>query len=549
MDQKQDRVVVIGGRVGGNLAAAYLKRKNPDLDVLVVDRPNNRPPLVGESTIEGTTLFLHECGLSKLLQEKHFHKFGLTFYFKMDPKNPSDRRYAIHEEPAIPPLPAALVNRWTFDRDVRALNEENGVRYVNGVVQDVDVKRGGHRVKYKDDAGKEHEVEARWIVDASGRHRVLGKKLDLHEKNEYQRCTYFFRLADFDRQILLDLNKEMRSKYPSMREQIAYDPYFVTHHFMGDGNWIWLIPCASEDGSPLISIGITYRPDVYPYGTVKNHDDFLANVDKEHPVVTALVRSGRVIEDGGRADTNVLINYMYHTKQHHSRDGWFVVGDAANAVDPLYSSGMFLISIEVMQANAIITADRKGTLTDEYVHDLDMMISTLYRRAQTIISRHYEVMADPVQSAARMHWMTTIYFYFGLPFFMCNYHIDPVGVKLMTKLMLDSEKSEKSAWELFGTASQKLGKVEPEDVFNWYNDTINYRLITDKENELPLHLARLSFLNARMRLATLKNASWQTTPRQVADLARDVTQGVLLRTLFRGASLKKSDGFRKLLGV
>lgn len=540
---QQERIVIVGGRVAGNLAAAYLKRQHPDLDVLVIDRPDKPPPMVGESTIEGTTLFLHNCGLSRLLQEKHFHKFGLTFYFKLDRKAPGDRRYSIHEEPAIPPLPAALVNRFTFDRDVRAINIENGVRYVVGSVTDIAIERGRHLVKYRDAEGKDHAIEARWIVDASGRHRFLGKQLDLHEKNELQRSSYWFRLADFDASILLDLNAEMRARYPSMREQIAYDPYFVTHHFMGEGNWIWCIPCATEDGKPLISIGITYRPDVYPWGTVRSTDDFLANVDKEHPVVTQLVRSGRV------ADTNILLDYMYHTRQHYSRDGWFVIGDAANAVDPLYSTGLFLISIEIMQANAIITQDRQGTLTREYVADLDAMITTLYRRVQTIIARHYEVMGDPIQSALRMHWMTSIYFYFALPFFMCKYHVDPVGVRLMTKMMIDSEVPEVSAFELFGNASSGLGTADVDDVFNWYNDTINYRLITDKEPELPLHLSRMSFIQARIRLASLRQAKWQASPKQVAEIARDVTRGLLLRTAFRGASLKQSAGFRRLVGV
>jgi flavin-dependent dehydrogenase len=392
MDQTNDRVVVIiGGRVGGNLAAAYLKKTQPDLDVVVIDRPDKAPPLVGESTIEGTTLFLHECGLAKLLQEKHFHKFGLTFYFKLDPDAPGDRRYSIHEEPAIPPLPAALVNRFTFDRDVRAINRENGVTCHEGHVEDVQLRRGGHTVTWLGVDGIRRESAARWVVDASGRHRFLGKKLGLSQKNDLQRSWYWFRLADFDPSILLGLNAEMRSRYPCMREQIAYDPYFVTHHFMGKGNWIWCIPVATEDGRRLISIGIT--------------------------------------------------------------------------------------------------------------------------------------------------------------FFMCRYHTDPRGVRLMTRMMVDSERAESSAWDLFRLASKELGTPGVKDVFNWYNDTINYRLITDKEHELPVHLGRMAFLNARIRLATLRQARWRDSSRQVSEIARDLTTGLLLRTVFRDAALRQSRGFQLLIGA
>jgi flavin-dependent dehydrogenase len=541
-DQRQ-RVVVIGGRIAANLASAYLRKKHPDLEVVAIDRPDAKAPLVGESTIEGTTLFLHECGLSNLLQEKHFHKFGLTFYFKLKSDDPGDRRYSIHEEPAIPPLPAALVNRFTFDRDVRAINVANGVRYEVGTVTNVAIRRPLHVVTYRDRGGAVQSIEARWVIDASGRHRVLAKELGLTERGAYQRSSFWFRLADFDPQILLGLNTEMRAQHRSMREQIAYDPYFVTHHFMGRGNWIWCIPVSTEDGQKLISVGITYRPDVYPFGTVRSVDDFLCNVDKEHPIIAQLVRSGRV------TDTNLLLGYMYHTRQHYSPDGWFILGDAANAVDPLYSSGLFLLSIQIMQSCAIIDADRRGILDPNYVTDLDAMIKTLYGRTQTIIARHYEVMQDPVQSALRMHWLTTSYFYFGLPFFICGYHTDPRGVRLMTRMMAESESRELSAWELFAHASAKLAEPRIEDIFNWYNDTINYRLFTNNETELPLHLARMAFLSARIRLATLRQARWTHALRHLGAIATDALTALLFGTAFRGVCLRRSEAFRRLLAA
>lgn len=537
----RDTIAIIGGRIAAHLAAGYLRKRFPDADIVVIGRRDTAPPLVGESTIEGSTVFIREAGFAELL-DQHFHKFGLTFYFKMT-EDPSDRRYSIHEETAIPPLPAALINRFDFDRDARALNTKRGVRYIDGVVTDIDIEAGNHTLTYREhDEGADRTMTVQWVIDASGRNQFLARRLKLKRRQEKQRSAFWFRLTGFDRSILTGLNAEMRERYPCMREQMAYDPYLVTHHFMGRGNWVWCIPVATTDDTEMISIGITMRPDIYGE-PVTSVESFMEKVSEEHPVLTDLVGSGQV------HDTNVLRNYMYYTDQQHSEDGWFIIGDAANAVDPLYSSGLMLVGILVTQAAELIATSRGHRPCPERVRAFNELYSTLYHRSQGIITDHYEVMEDPYQSPRRMHWLTTLYFYFILPWFMSGYHADLVGARLMRRLMLDAKEGEDSAWPLFEKAGAILQPDEPDQITNYYSDTINYRLLTAKESELPRHLSRLLFILARIRYDSLRTANFWDAPRQVAALGKDVGTGLLLRSAFRNRSLRNSRVFQRMMGV
>jgi hypothetical protein len=49
-------------------------------------------------------------GLGAYLVEKHFPKYGLTYYFKRDIGNPADRPYIVDEIPTAPPILSFQIN-------------------------------------------------------------------------------------------------------------------------------------------------------------------------------------------------------------------------------------------------------------------------------------------------------------------------------------------------------------------------------------------------------------------------------------------------------
>src|ERR1700752_5411992 len=158
-------VLVMGGGATGQLAAAYLRRRFPNLKVAVVEGPHKNRPIVGESFVEITVDFLLELGLGAYLVERHYPKYGLTYYFKPDMDHSVDSTYIVDEVPTVPPLLSFQINRFTFDREVRARNLENGVEMIDGTVAGIEIWKRGEldAVTVQDPAQQKDTLRARWL--------------------------------------------------------------------------------------------------------------------------------------------------------------------------------------------------------------------------------------------------------------------------------------------------------------------------------------------------------------------------------------------------
>jgi flavin-dependent dehydrogenase len=88
---------------------------------------------------------LFELGLGAYLVEKHYPKYGRTYYFKPDIDNPADRTYVVDEIPTAPQILSFQINRFTFDREVRDRNVESGVELIDGTVTGVNINSNDGR--------------------------------------------------------------------------------------------------------------------------------------------------------------------------------------------------------------------------------------------------------------------------------------------------------------------------------------------------------------------------------------------------------------------
>jgi flavin-dependent dehydrogenase len=536
-------VLVMGGGATGQLAAAYLRMRFPKLNVAVVEGPHKNRPIVGESFVEITIDFLMELGLGDYLVEKHYPKYGLTYYFKPDIDHPADRTYVVDEAPTVPPLLSFQVNRFTFDREVRERNVANGVHLIDGTVTGVNLNAGDglHSVTVQDSTQQSYEVRARWLIDATGRNRVLAKLLQLHEPVNEQKNVFWFRLTNFDPRILARI-------HAVKKQNRAFVPYFATHHFFGRGNWIWCIPMRSPDNLPLISVGITYRKDCYPYGEVRTMDQFLQCVGREHEVIVELVRSGTV------ADTNFYSSYMWECRQRYSPDRWYIIGDAGDTVDPLYSVGMALSSVQIRQIAAIIERDSHGFDAADFTKDLDTAITMLQRAVTRETTQLYECMQDAYQCHLRVHLAVTEIFHLALPLLMNDYFWDPLGVKVINHFLTlrslqDDIKSFQALIREVGSDSknrelQNFIKVQSGASMN--SQFYEYH----RDQDIPACLSRMLFSLARLRFALLRKLGWRGLIRfsQHRSLLKDLVRGLVL-LLFHGTKLRQSSLVRKALGA
>ena len=536
-------VLVMGGGATGQLAAAYLRMRFPNLKVAVVEGPHKNRPIVGESLVEVSVDFLFELGLGAYLVENHYPKYGLTYYFKPDINNPADRTYIVDEIPTAPLLLSFQINRFTFDQEVRRRNLENGVKLIEGTVARVDINSGDglHALTVQDTAGLKHTVSARWLVDATGRNRVLSKQLQLQETVREQKNVFWFRLMNF--------NPEILGRIRALKKQNrAYVPYFATHHFFGKGNWIWCIPMRSPENLPLISIGITYRKDIYPHGEVRTMEQFLECVGREHPVVVDLARSGTVV------DTNFYGSYMWECRQRYSPDRWYIIGDAGDTVDPLYSVGLALSSLQIRQIAAIIQRELSGCDTRDFTKDLDTVISAFQRSVTRDTTRLYECMDDAYQCHLRVHLAVIKLFHLGLPLVMNEYLWDPLGVKLINwfysleTLETDSRDFQDLIREVAADpknrAAHNFIKVQSGASMNY----VYYE--HHREEDIPASLSRLAFSLARLRLALLGKLGWRGLIcfKQQRALLKDVIRGLFL-VPFYGTRLRESRLVRMVFRI
>jgi flavin-dependent dehydrogenase len=445
-------VLVVGSSLSGMMATLNLKHRNPGLDVTVLGPlpTEEKRPLVGESLVEPGILFFREVGLGPHLDQMQVLKNGLTFYHKFDLSNPADRAYTVHA-PEILYHKARQLRRREFDLECRTRAIALGARMLRGIADEVEVGTGGarHSVAATVD-GKRVAIVSRWIVDATGRKRMIGRKVTSYIRPEKQRCTFWFRLRNFQPFFEhIDVHR---------RRQWRFDPWLTTHHFMGRGYWIWCIPL--EVGTEnLCSIGFTYRRDLFGR-RIQSVEDFLIQVDRDHPAIAEMVRSGEVV------DRQMYLDYFYRSERLYSEDGWFLVGDTAQTVDPLYSNGISMTTVQVGQIAEIIERQRDGSLKPGDVAVLEAAGRWIMERAQHEVTEQYEIMHDPFQACMRRYLNVTGWFNAFLPLWWNGFFTTPEGARLLVRLFRDRDEDAESLWRLAAEAS---AAIAPRYTQEWFD--------------------------------------------------------------------------------
>lgn len=486
------RVAIVGNGIVANLGALYFRKCLPKEVEIVVIGPDDRNglPVVGESTIENTINFLeNELGLGEYLSKNHSSKYGLTYYFKMFPENSEDRTYSVHcNERGLLDLkpikswnkgtrpPSWQLNRTKFDKDIREMvSSKEGISRIKGIVTSVKLNQDEeHELDIIDQNSKKVTINTSWVIDVTGRKQLLARKLNLTIKPEKQRDCFWFRVANFDGDILKKINA-LGPMPPKEGEDYHYDRYNTTHHFMGKGNWIWMIPLKDEKYSSLMSIGFVSRPDVYD-GNVSTMEEFLEQVGAVHPVISDLVKSGEII------DTNLLKKYHYYVNKVYSPDRWAIVGDAAFAPDPLFSNGLAFCTIQLEQLGELIKQDCDGNHSPDYVNALSDAFLAPVLASQTAISNWYETMHDPFLSSLRLTWIEIAWFYMILPLIINRCHYDPKRVDLWKILQKNPDESAFDIPKALIKARESINKLTPKHFLYFGVDKVNPMAMKKVEN-------------------------------------------------------------------
>lgn len=167
-------VVILGGGLAGLTLALQLRQRLPALSTLVLERRTHPVPeaahKVGESSVEIQAHYLaNVLGLKEYLDEHHLKKFGFRFFFSDGASDISQ----VTELGASTFLPTQSyqLDRGILENDLAQMAQARGVHHLDGAmvrVVSLGAEGRAHRVQYEHQ-GSLHDVEAGWLVDASGR--------------------------------------------------------------------------------------------------------------------------------------------------------------------------------------------------------------------------------------------------------------------------------------------------------------------------------------------------------------------------------------------
>jgi flavin-dependent dehydrogenase len=403
-------VVILGGGLAGLTLALQLKQSRPTLKVLVLEKQQHPVPeathKVGESTVEIAAHYLRDIlGLQEHLQMQQLRKFGLRMFFTTSDNQDIAQRVELGST-IFPPLSTYQLDRGRLENalgsEVRAL----GVTFLTGgKVQQVMLQpeAPAHclRILYE---GNEREIQARWVVDASGRSSLLKRQLGLSKKNGHHANAVWFRLGH-----PIDINQW--SDDPDWRTRISVgDRSLSTNHLMGRGYWVWLIRLAS--GST--SVGIVTDASVHSFEDMNLFERAVVWLRQHEPQCAQIVEQhlDKV------QDFRVMKDYSYSCEQVYSNARWCLTGEAGVSLDPLYSPGSDLIAISNGLICDLITRDLNGERIDERAVVHDKLFLSLTNIWLGIYERQYMLLDDAQIMVAKVIWDTAFYWgVFGLLYF------------------------------------------------------------------------------------------------------------------------------------
>jgi 1H-pyrrole-2-carbonyl-[peptidyl-carrier protein] chlorinase len=326
--QKPDfEVGIVGGGPAGSSMAAYLAKAG--VSCVVFEREIFPRPHVGESLVPSSTRVFHELDFLGEMEAAQFpHKFGAVwtaneqakaYYHDFEGLSPdchAEVRFDEREQPGVNKNYTYHVDRGKFDLLLLQRAHKLGASIYEGVrVGGVDFSPEQPYVRFTM-GRKEMGVNVRMVVDASGRHTILGNQLKLKVKDPvFDQFAIHAWFGGFDREAL--------AKSPEQGN------YIYIHFLPISNTWVWQIPITDD----ITSIGVVTQKKNFA-GSKQDREKFFWDSLATRPLLSeALRRAERVGNFKEEGD------YSYAMSQLCG-DRFLLVGDAGRFVDPIFSTGV-----------------------------------------------------------------------------------------------------------------------------------------------------------------------------------------------------------------
>ena len=313
-------VIIIGGGPAGLTLGCYLARQG--VPVLIVEKALHPRPHVGESFMPATVRTLREIGFHEVAEAGHFPRSGGVVYHP----GPDERvavSYGEFPQEGVDQTHTYHADRAKFDMLLMKHAETCGCRIIQGVpvrsvLFDDDGRARGVRVGV---GGSDVDLPASVVVDAAGRSTLIGRQLGIRGAHPVlDRFALHAWLEGVD------------------RGPTATARYTHVHLLPEIDGWAWR--AAIDDD--ITSVGVVADKRAYQR-TGLDPDDFFDHVLRRTPTLAPSCREARRLNQ-----LKGEINYSY-ALERLCGDGWLAIGDAAQFIDPIFSSG---VSVAMRTARA-----------------------------------------------------------------------------------------------------------------------------------------------------------------------------------------------------
>ncbi|HEY5991993.1 MAG TPA: NAD(P)/FAD-dependent oxidoreductase [Candidatus Udaeobacter sp.] len=301
-------VAIIGGGPAGSTSAALLARAGRR--VIVFEREKFPRFHIGESLLPFSMKAFTRLGLHEKFSRAGFMKkfggeivgacseTGTKFYFKDGYRSQTDHAYQ--------------VTRGDFDKVLLDHAAECGA--------EVHEETSVDRVEFSNDEvelgikcnGSFHLIRARYVIDASGRTSILGRKFKIKKTYDHLQKLSIF------------------AHYDGVWRAEGIDGT-LTVLIRAIDRWFWLIPLTAG----RTSVGVVLDTEAFRNSKLRA-EDFLEQALSEQPIIAKRMTDARRV-----SQVYVEADFSYRSARLHG-DRWLLAGDAAGFIDPIFSSGVFL---------------------------------------------------------------------------------------------------------------------------------------------------------------------------------------------------------------
>ncbi len=365
MSDRSYDVVVMGGGPAGSSCASFLCMKGHS--VLVLEKETFPRFMVGESLLPAIWELWAKLGVIEKLESIGYPvKRGVLFHLE---KEDSDYAFRTDEFPEYFDRPWAYhVDRASYDQIMLDNTRDKGATVLEGcAVHEVmfeDDRAVG--VRYRDEAGEEHEVRASVVVDATGRSSFLSRKLKRRYPNkDLKKVSYY-------------------THFKGAARRTADDGSTMTDIHTTDGGWIWCIPLPDD----ISSVGVVLDA-AYVQAHKGNPQLFLDR---------AIESSGQVsswLEDATQSIPIKNVASVSYLSDNFVGDGFLMIGDAAMFVDPVFSAGVTLATRGAdIAADVISDALNSGDTTAAALKPFEEKLRHPVGNMIKIIMNWYEILKE-----------------------------------------------------------------------------------------------------------------------------------------------------------